>query len=49
METNDIETFFNKVGLKVGRVNRGEYSVYCPWHDDDNATATTTTAATTTT
>ena len=37
METNDIETFFNKVGLKVGRVNRGEYSVYCPWHDDDNA------------
>jgi len=34
---NDIETFLNKVGLKVGRVSKGEYSCYCPWHDDNNA------------
>tara|TARA_Y100000310_G_C20703221_1_gene832066 strand:- start:11389 stop:12288 length:900 start_codon:yes stop_codon:yes gene_type:complete len=34
---NDIESFFNRVGLKVGRVSKDEYSVYCPWHADDNA------------
>jgi len=34
---NDIEAFFNRVGLHVSRYNRGEFSIYCPWHDDDNA------------
>ena len=37
MIQSDIETFLNRVGLKVGRVSKGEYSCYCPWHEDNNA------------
>ena len=34
---NEIEDFFNSIGLKVAKQWRGEFSVYCPWHPDSNA------------
>ena len=37
MIQTDLEVFFNKVGLKVARYSRGEFSIYCPFHEDSTA------------
>jgi len=37
MLPSELENFFNKSGLKVARYSRGEFSIYCPFHDDSTA------------
>ena len=37
MLPSELENFFNKAGLKVARYSRGEFSIYCPFHDDSTA------------
>jgi len=34
---NEIEEFFNSIGLHVSKQWRGEFNCFCPWHEDDNA------------
>ena len=37
MQQTEMEEFFNRAGLRVGRYSKGEFSIYCPFHDDTNA------------
>lgn len=34
---NEIEEFFNSIGLHVAKVWKDEFNCYCPFHEDDNA------------